>query len=206
MFFEFWKPSSKADSLQNTFDAKIVPAELATLENNTSAQASSAERKAAEKPGAVEKASSLAKTKESESRKDRLKKQSNSKVECRNPECTESALCTYDSAFDEDRDETVSYLHCLNCGLNFPYFEKFEKAEKKLKDEPNWSIGFAFLVAMLFTVIMIKGEQEGQFFNQNAPSVNNQQEFLRSPPSETQEQYPVRVLNGAEPFVVNDNT
>ncbi|PZO18703.1 MAG: hypothetical protein DCF25_09365 [Leptolyngbya foveolarum] len=208
MFFEFWKTNRKADNnSQHEFGAESVTAELATTENNMPVKASSAEKQTAEKQSAVEKESSIAEREEAESRKDRLKKQRNSKVECRNPDCTESALWAYDGEFDADGDATVSYLYCLNCGFNFPYFEKFEKAEKKAEDGPNWNAGFVFLVAILFTVIVIKGEQEGQFFNPDASPINNQGESLRSPQSDIvpQGEYPVRILNDAEPFVINNS-
>ncbi len=185
MFFEFWNPDSSADSDRpNAFGREPVMAASIGAESHA--------------PVLV---GSLAEKKGVESRKDRLKKQCNSKVECRN--CTEFTLWAYDSEFDGDAN--VSYMYCLNCGFNFPYFEEFEKSEKKLQDEPNWSFGFAFLVVMLFVVIVIKGEQSGQFFHQDAPPINNQDELLRSPASKNQDKYPARVLNDAEPFVVNRN-
>lgn len=207
MFFEFFKPDSKADSnRQNELNA-----EPTAVENDSPVKASSAENKIAEKKSAVEKKSaiekesSVANTKEVETRKDRLKRQSNSKVECRNPDCKEPTLCAYDGELDEEGEPMVSFMYCLNCGFNFPYFDKFEKEVKKPETDLNWGAGFSFLVLMLFAVIVIKGDQNG-LFSQDAPSPNLQRESVRSLQTDPFPQGEYRILNDAEPFNVNDNS
>ena len=201
MFFEFFKPDSKADSnRQNELDAKPT-----AVESDPLVKASSAEKKIAEKKSAVEQESSVADKKEVETRKDRLKRQSNSKVECRNPDCKESTLCAYDRELDEEGEPIVSFMYCLNCGFNFPYFDKFEKEVKKPESDLNWGAGFFFLVAMLFTIIVAKGDQNG-LFSQDAPPSNIQKESVRSPQPDTSVQGEYRILNYAKPFNINDNS
>ncbi|MGB3769434.1 MAG: hypothetical protein WA947_22985 [Phormidesmis sp.] len=212
MFFGFIKTDGKADG--NSQDPPVAEngaPEESIVEKDAFLSASSAGKKLAEKKSAVEKESSLAEKKDAESRKDRLKKQSNSKVECRNPECTESALYAYSGEFDDEGEATMTSLYCLNCGFGFPYFEEFEKEEKKTDDGSNLGVGFLFLVAMVFAVIAIKGDENGGFFNQDTSPPNSQVESLRSPQNDTsqndtfQSDAPVRILNDAPPFVIRDN-
>lgn len=195
MPFNFFKNNREADNSQNAGDAEKPDAE-----NSLPIKVSAA---------GAEKASSVAdEKKETESRRDRLKQESNSKVECRNPTCDEFVLNHYDGEFDEEGEALISNMYCLNCGFNFLYFDKFEKEEKTAEDGLNWSAGFALLVAMLFTVIAIKGEQEGRFFNNDSPAIiesTNQSETLRPSSDAFSTDSSPRVLNAAEPFKIRSN-
>lgn len=56
----------------------------------------------------------------------------NSKVKCRY--CGETTLTVYESVLSDDQDgkTLVSFMHCLNCGFDFPYFEEFEELEASI--------------------------------------------------------------------------
>lgn len=119
---------------------------------------------------------------------------SNSKVEC--PNCGETMLSSYTEEYDEEGDAEVSLMDCLNCGFKYSRFEKFEKS--KSIDDLNWGGAFTLLVLMLFTIILIKGEEQELFFNEDRPATNNRQERVRN-----SGEYPV--LNDVEPFQVGRN-
>ena len=119
-------------------------------------------------------------------------------------------MLDYDGNYDEEGESTESFHYCLNCGFNFPYYASFEKDKKKAEGETGLGTGFIFLVLMLFTVIVIKGEQEGRFFN-NDELATTQSEESPSPRVDTFSPEPaasepdsIRILNNAEPFEVGD--
>ena len=158
---------------------------------------------AADKKETAEKESSVAEKTETDSRKDRIKQESNSKEECRY--CGETTLHGYGTDYDEDGEEIISNKYCLNCGFNFPYFSQFEKEEKKKTGgDGSLGTGFIFLVLLLFTIILVKGEGNGFFNNDEAPSATNRTEDVRSPRTDTADPSTARVLNDAEPFELSN--
>ena len=145
----------------------------------------------AEKENAGEK--ETASKEEGDSQKEIKSAESNSKVKCRH--CDQATLSSYIYEYDAEGDAEISLMDCLNCGCKYFRFEKFEKS--KDDNNLNWGGAFFLLVAMLFTIIVIKGERSGLFFNEDRPAVRVQEEEVRDAG-----EYPVRVLNDAEPFRV----
>ena len=207
MSFNFFRASHKAqDNNLQDGSSKAGDKALAAEKDVISAKTSTADKKTAS-----EKESS-ADDKQEDERQDLFKQESNSKVECRN--CKQTTVILYDGDEDEKGEPTVSRMHCLNCGFTFSYFPKFEKEEKEREDSLNWNAGFMILVAMLFTIIAIKGDDGGLFPRSEPATVESidESDSLRSPQPDpfTTEPFPnepsaVRVLNDAEPFEIDRN-
>ena len=158
---------------------------------------------AVEKKDAAEKESSA--DNEEGDDADYLKSQSNSKVECRN--CKQTTLNFYYGDENDKGEPIVSFMHCLNCGYDFPYFDQFEKEEKKREDGLDWNAGFFLLVAMLFTIILIRGEDGGLFSNNDERTIIEpieRPEALPPQPDSFSNGEP-EILNDAEQFVVPEN-
>lgn len=206
MSFNFFRASDRPQG-HNPQDSNAEGKQLAAEKEVVSAKATTTDKKATS-----DKENGADAEKETDAFQERIKKESNSKVECRY--CKQTTLSLYFGDEDEKGEPEVSYMHCLNCGFNFPYFEKFEKEKDKKDDGLNWNAGFMLLVAMLFTVIAIRGEDEGLFTTSEPTTIESIEDGdnLRSPQPDPFTTDPLandppapRILNGVdESFDIDD--
>lgn len=126
-------------------------------------------------------------------------KLANSKIKCLN--CDRATLFRYVAQYDSDGDEEISLMDCLNCGFKYSHFDKYEKREKPSDSDSIW--WFVLMVLSIVSIIVIRGYGDDQFLNGGSSS--RQKETVRSTErvvASTVDEYPVRVLNDAEPFRV----